>query len=377
MSYILKQIKALAARADLSERFLTNAQEHQSIIASLPAVIENTQTAFYANLSTNRQGEYLFTDGLGRFRVIPMVNFTIMCMSASEVTEAKRYPVGMSTIFNSWYRFSHGADGQNLSTTAHVQGREKWSYNASTNAIYTNLNSSVYMGFISPNKYSNYYLKVRLDGDDNDNDMIGIVLAFVTDNTGVEHTLSLVRCKKIEGHTVYRYALVYDYKLPTEYKLADKQDYILDVEGGWKNEFVLIEALRVNDTLTLATSQISVNAIDQNTTITYTLPKTQPPEMDIDTYQNLKLMLGSASQLGFSAYSETGHFTVLEQKYIFNDTKVYDYLNNIVWEYKASTATWANIGKVTATLTDGLYYNTSTARLIYYQDQTALTVKLP
>lgn len=368
MSYILKQIKKIDNNyIDADEKFLLNEQAHSEIISELSTFKDYVSKKFYERFQNVREGELALSIN-GNVETSQLIKKCNVSTDASTLNKLMQNPVGMNTIFNQWYRFSHFTDGQNLTTSAHVNGRNKWSYNSSTNAIYTNLNSEVYMGFVSPKRYKTYYLKVRLDGDDDDNDMIGIVLAFITDNQGVEHTLSLVRCKMIESHTHYRYALVYDYLLTTEFKLMDKEDYIQDVSGGWKNTFVIIEAKRSNSTIEMCTSQIGNSNLDQNSKMIYTLPETQPSSYSLEMYQNLKKMLLEPAQIGFSAYSETGHFTVQEQKYVFDDNKIYDFTSGNVYEYKSNK--WNVVGKIDTALKPCLLYSEYNHSLYSYMDNT-------
>lgn len=366
MSYILKWIDEVdASEKIIDQKILKNDQDHIELNNKIQSIQPDLINEFYQPFNDVRQGEIALTNN-NNIKTNQLIKKCKISTNSSELDNLMQNPVGMNTIFNQWYRFSHFTDGQNLNTTDHINGRNKWSYNSSTNAIYTNLNSAVYMGFVSPKRYSTYYLKVRLDGDDDDNDMIGIVLAFITDNQGVEHTLSLVRCKMIESHTHYRYALVYDYLLTTEFKLIDKEDYIKDVSGGWKNTFVIIEAKRSNSTIEMCTSQIGNSNLDPLAKMTYTLPETQPSNYSLEMYQNLKKMLLEPAQIGFSAYSETGHFTVLEQKYIFDDNKIYSFSNDTIYEYKSNK--WNVVGKISENLSPGILYSEDNNSLYKYME---------
>ena len=373
MIHTLNEIKELNIDLDdIDQQYVTNNNIHENINSNINNVIPSIKSVWYSDISADgRPGEILQTNNL-KIKSNKILKKCKVCVNTEEVNLAKKSPVGMNTIFNQWQRFSHYTDGQNLNTTAHVNGRNKWSYNSSTNAIYTNLNSEVYMGFVSPDKYEYYYLKVRLDGDDADNDMIGIVLAFITDNAGVQHTLSLVRCKTIESHTHYRYALVYDYLLTTEYKLDDREDIVPAVSGGWKGTYVIIDAKRTKNEIQIRTSMIGNPTLDDRTLITYKVPNTQPAEYSLPMYENLKQMLNYPAQIGFSAYSETGHFTIQEQKYVFDDNKIYDFNTDTIFEYKSNT--WQNVGKISTTLEPGLLYNPDTKKLYKYMEGTILKI---
>lgn len=373
MKHISNEINELNTDLNqIDEQYINNTITHTDLNSCTSNVINSIKASWYSDITADsRPSEILQSNNL-KIKPNKILKKCKVCVSTDEVNNAKRSPVGMNTIFNQWQRFSHYTDGQNLNTTAHTQARNKWSYNSSTNAIYTNLNSEVYMGFVSPDKYDYYYLKVRLDGDDDDNDMIGIVLAFITDNAGVQHTLSLVRCKTIEEHTHYRYALVYDYLLTTEYKLDDREDIVPAVSGGWKGTYVIIDAKRSKNEVQIRTSMIGNPNLDDRTLITYKVPSTQPAEYPLEMYENLKQMLNYPAQIGFSAFSETGHFTIQEQKYVFDDNKIYDFNTDTIFEYKSNT--WQNVGKISTTLEPGLLYNPDTKKLYKYMEGTILRI---
>ena len=70
-----------------------------------------------------------------------------------------------------------------------------------------------------------------------------------------------------------------------------------------------------------------------------------------------------------------GLFTILEQRYIFNDEKIYDMINDIIWEYSEKTNNWNNVGKCSATLREGqIYYNESTKQTFYYTNGNAYCI---
>ena len=107
----------------------------------------------------------------------PLIDFCKIVTTLETLNQLKLVPVGMSTIFSEWYRFSHWRSEQNLSgNTGHVMpnntysgvehaaARSGWTYDKSTNMIKSNRNSPVYAGFINPLKLKQWYLKVQIYG---------------------------------------------------------------------------------------------------------------------------------------------------------------------------------------------------------------------
>lgn len=319
----------------------------------------NTRKKLYDELiNFGEQGEYLnvvWNDELQQNGISskPLIYKMNMSYTADQLALLKLHPVSMSTIFSEWQRFAH--TGRANTEANQIENTKKaWSYDKSTGEISSNINSSVFGGFVSPTKHRQYYLKVKLRGNDTDNDIIGIVCAFYTDDNGVEHTLSVIRAKMIENHTLYRYGLVYDYGKTTEKIIAERNDVIPDVTGGWEGNYVIVDALRTGSRLVVKTSNINSDVLLPASEIDFTLPEVKPEDWSDEMYSTINTMLQNPMQVGFGVFSENGRFTVLDQKYIFDDNDIYDILNDQILRYVEKTSTWQVIGKVTDKLEDNI-----------------------
>ena len=121
-------------------------------------------------------------------------------------------------IFDGWERYTHyniaaisdidnsdhsseTTEGQNVAgDTAHsayLRGNA-WRYDKDTKCIYNNLNNEVVAGFYKQGTSDNYEIELYVDSMWDD-DNFHIVLGFMTDNNGVEHTLSVVRAAGFAG----------------------------------------------------------------------------------------------------------------------------------------------------------------------------------
>ncbi len=383
----------------------TNADNtlHDTIKSEIQTASNNLKRDMYAEIAgSGQQGEFAtikYNSSAARNELssVPLINFMNVTTSVDELNAQKLEPVGMTTIFNTWYRFSHWRNEQNISgDTGHDMGghmedcpnnwsgwehqtaRNKWSYEVSSNMIKSNRNSPVYAAFIHPQKLQNWYLKTQCwGGGDGDNDGIVICCAYMKDSGGVEHTIDLVRAVMGIGNGIYLdnvqmrfyWSLVYDYNMNTEKELANNT-YIQPKAGGWNQQYCCLEAKRTMNKLECWTSQIGDSAYtstDPNSKIEFILPTTKPSEWSDAMFSNITTMLGGGAQMGVGAHSQNGLFTILDQKYVFTDQKIYDMTNNIVWEYTEKTQVWNNVGKVTDYLTDGfLYFNKKTSKLMYY-----------
>lgn len=333
----------------------------------------------------------------------PLIDFCKIVTTEDTLNQLKLVPVGMSTIFSDWYRFSHWRSEQNLSgNTGHVMpnntysgvehaaARNGWTYDKSTNMIKSNRNSPVYAGFINPLKLKQWYLKVQIyGGGDGDNDGILINVAFMKDSNGVEHTIDLVRARSGVGNGVYLddkkamefyWSLVYDYRQDTQKELANNPNvYCAPISGhGWGTNYACMSCQRNVTNIKCYTSDVvstPITTVNENSLIDYTLPSSKPSDWSDAMWNNMQTMLLNASQMGVGAHSQNGLFTILEQRYIFNDEKIYDMVNDIIWEYSEKTNNWNNVGKCSATLREGqIYYNESTKQTFYYTNGNAYCI---
>ena len=332
----------------------------------------------------------------------PLIEFCKIVTTADTLNQLKLVPVGMSTIFSEWYRFSHWRSEQNLSgNTGHVMpggtysgvehaaARNGWTYDKSTNMIKSNRNSPVYAGFINPLKLKQWYLKVQIyGGGDTDNDGILINVAFMKDANGVEHTIDLVRARSGTGNGVYLdekgmefyWSLVYDYRQDTQKELANNPNvYCAPISGyGWGTNYACMSCYRNVTNIKCYTSDVvstPITTVNENSLIDYTLPSSKPDDWSDDMWSNMQTMLLNASQMGVGTHSQNGLFTILEQRYIFNDEKLYDMVNDIIWEYSEKTNNWNNVGKCSASLREGqIYYNESTKQTFYYTNGNAYCI---
>lgn len=101
-------------------------------------------------------------------------------------------PPTLADVFTDWNRFS-GANWFPTGTTPTGEATA-FVYNSASNQIRCTANTVSFVGFISPDKTNDYDFAVTLSSGGQDDDMIGIVLAFwYDDSTGVMHIVSAER----------------------------------------------------------------------------------------------------------------------------------------------------------------------------------------
>lgn len=354
---------------------------------------ENTKKELYSEITgTGKEGEFLrlrYNENAGRNEVesTPLITFSKIATTQEQVDALKLEPVGMSTIFNTWYRFSHWWGDENLNDGSaygsHQDTRNAWSYDPSTKMIKSNRNSPVYSAFISPRKLNTWYLKLlAYGGGDGDNDAVLINVAYMKGADGHEHTIDLVRAVMGKGNGVYLdphgmdfyWSLVYDYRLNTQFELANNT-YIQPKSGGWGTQYCCFSAQRTKTNIKCYTSQIGARTetVDPKSEINWTLPLTKPSNYPDAMYANLKTMMENPAQMGVGAHSQNGLFTILDQRYIFDDEKIYDFVSNSIWEYDESAKLWNSIGRCSDML-DGFVYSRYTKDLYYINNGQAINL---
>ena len=91
------------------------------------------------------------------------------------------------------------------------------------------LTSTTYNGIVSKELYDSYELLATLKSDGTENNANGIVLGYIYDDNNHVHTLSVMLQKGGDLHLSYRFAIIYNFRLPDEtlvmsYNLQNYQD---------------------------------------------------------------------------------------------------------------------------------------------------------
>ena len=119
--------------------------------------------------------------------------------------------VDFTEVANDWNKFGHGnlynpAPGARIGIWANDQANDTDTfedavtqfvktdltlYTSTVNSILADQNCNAFYGCFSLEKYESYSLTGKMYSDDDDNDVLSYIVSFVTDEFGVEHTLSL------------------------------------------------------------------------------------------------------------------------------------------------------------------------------------------
>jgi hypothetical protein len=127
-----------------------------------------------------------------------------------------------------------------------------WTY--SEGSIRSTINSTGYIGLISDEHYTDYYLDVKMKSDAKDNDRMAVIVAYLKDSSGKEHTLSAIRNNDNKKFT---WRLVYNYNTPSSWVIDDRSSSINTDALNWDNypNGTRIKVRRTIDKVTVSTTQ--------------------------------------------------------------------------------------------------------------------------
>lgn len=137
---------------------------------------------------------------------LPDVDGYIFSDAEAEAFMKENSPPTLADVFNTWTRIANGNGYFPPGTTPTGEAAQWAMLNA--NQFKCTVNSSYLTGFISPKSYLNYTHEVTLTSTDTDDDMIGVILAYLRDGT----TNRLLIAERNAGgyyNTTYQWSVVH------------------------------------------------------------------------------------------------------------------------------------------------------------------------
>lgn len=244
-----------------------------------------------------------------------------------------------------------------------------WSYNSQENRIYCNFDLGMFAGFISPTPVSNnYYIHFWVDSFQDD-DHFCIIIGYMTDDQGVEHTLSYIRAEgqhyNIHKPDTYygtglQYidtrvwsAVVYDLLNPTQTILADNSAKVGVATYMrptiWRAH---VAARRQRRNFTFYTSQWSQEKTEdpefvEDWTLEFNIPDEKPADWNQTMWDNINTML-ELNYFGVGTRSNPSAFSIEEQTGIFPNTEtIYNIENDTKWVWNFQTEEYEDRGSIT------------------------------
>lgn len=346
-----------------NSEIITNIISQISNSANLNQLVDKISSEIAKKLT---DGQFITSSNTSLIGREPL-SFYNIAITDEELQSMLQSKISMEDIFNTWYQFVHKGESQNAEW---LQAQKKWSYNAETDSIMSNVNTESYIGFISPDSYKNFYLKIKCTSNDNDNDMASLICGFYKDTNGIEHTLSICRSY---GTNVFnpKWQLIYDYtgqtKTSRQYVLFSDDTYQGDDPGVKDQSFVMFEVRKEGNTLTCKTGVNDSEILDETTTCIFTLPDTKPDDWPNEMWDIMNIMF-SSTRIGFGNTSWNTSFKIVDQN-ILSSNMIYDWVHNDVYEFKNNA--WSKTGtfdKNTFTMNYSLIYSSINKKLFYYRN---------
>lgn len=276
------------------------------------------------------------------------ITFVNLKMSEDELQLAlASKPLTLSDVFSTWTKFAHLPDyNQTISGTA-LSEVNAWTYNSSLNAIQNSINTTAFVGFLRPEPKQNWRLKIRGKGTDSDNDYFAIIIGYLVDENGVQHTLSLLRAyDNTEHDKTGLFSLVYDFNSIANWDglvIVNETSQIKTQGASWTKP-TLIQVTRKGNYIKCETGES--NGSELTASFEYTLPTEKPEAWTDEQFNNITKMLSEPSQMGFGMCSQPGYFQLLETDGIFDNSDIFDGINNVVYKFNNTSNKWENSGKI-------------------------------
>jgi hypothetical protein len=314
----------------------------------------------------------------------------------------------LKDIFDNWDRISGRWDDaipttykwQNLNTDGQIAARNAYSFDEVSQMIINSRNSYETSAFLSKDYYNGFKIKLGLNGYDDDDDPIFMIVGFMTDEKGIQHDISVVRCggagpdRQHESGPLF---LMYDamsYLCTREGQMTpnniadhNSANYKMLILKGleysddlrrmqWQDGEVELEIRRgktSNGTPFIEARSCNPGEhIDYNkprTFFRYELPRAVPEHWSAEQYLNIVNMLTSESKVGFGTQSNPCKFRIISQEGFIQDEKIYHLKRNRVYT-RAQGSDWRENGTIPDhMMSKVLMYNKKTKKLFWYNDE--------
>ena len=261
-------------------------------------------------------------------------------------------------IFNTWETFSHGSNGLFPSNAAELSG-----WNFVNNRIVSAMNSTTYIGWITPDAKTSYNIQGTLKSTNFDNDTIAIVVAF-TKHNNKEYTISAVRNNEDFG---YRWALVYNFRQPDEWVIANGSSLVRPGTGSWQTapNGVFVKAEKNSGAIRAWASEMNETSINDESMLEISL-----------TSDDRLLKFTGATQSGYGCWSQQD--STFENIDVV-ETRAYNMSTQTEHIFTPATGwvqtTHSNIGEVLGY--GRFFYNPQTSKLFFTGKQSENLITKP
>lgn len=325
-------------------------------------------------LPSGLKGELPFVknNGSNDFQMDTFMKIGHFVNNPDQIEQTKGFVKSFQEIFNTWERFSH--IHSNEAQPASASDMAAWQYSAANDSIVQPNNTPTLTGFVSDEMVDEYNHEVILRSTQTDDDAIGLVIAFTTDDVGREHHLTVYVRKNIGNHYAgtsvqdvnTHYALCYNYHRSDKKLLVDGSSttglgpYVDSAQGGW-SKYPLGVRIRVERRGDIIKVWRSAWSTTSNALVPSTLL-----ELDLRSDPLLAKFRGK-SKYGYFALSQGGAtFEIVEGVKTF-ESMIFDLTTGNIQEFKAGTWQVNPTEKIQNYVSPGrLLYNKYLGKLFYY-----------
>lgn len=313
----------------------------------------------------------------------------------------------MKDIFDNWDRISGIWDwkfpteykNQNLNTEGQIAARNAYYFDDTTQQIINPRNSNETSAFLSKDYYKSFKVKIRLDPYNDDDDPIFMIVGFMTDDKGIQHDISVVRCGNNDSgqHKTGPLFIMYDAMsylytgdsgdlTPNNIRDHNSKEYKMLVLKGL--EYGVIKPVRWNygpveieierGKKRDGTPFLEIRTCNPNEHIDYDnpdfrlyyeLPTTIPEYWTAEQYLNVRNMLTNESRIGFGTQSNPCKISILSQTGFLQDDLIYHLKKDRVYR-RVNGNDWEEIGTVPEyMMSKVLMYNKSLKKLFWYNNE--------
>lgn len=155
------------------------------------------------------------------------------------------YGDSMKDVFDTWTRISHKFDVSAQPAVPDELG--SWVYDQASDLLECTINSTSFLGFVSPSRYDVAVSDCILHSEDPDNDLIAVIVGYeVVD--GQEHTITVTRTRSVEPHmrVSARFDVWYNYHQADAHLIATMNPPG-DTDGSWVGQKTRVRVERNGD----------------------------------------------------------------------------------------------------------------------------------
>lgn len=261
------QVRSGVTKADVGLGSVPNlplAAPGSSVEGLVTPALASAELASY--LPVGNPGEIAIGNGSNFSSLPPLAKLSVVS-STAELTAAQSATESFEDVFLYWRRFSHRAGYPQPGVPSELND---WTYDVANDVIRCTVNSVSHIGFVSPDKYNDYEFEVEVSSTDGDDDVIGIVLAFVEEG-GVEQTLTAFRV--LSSATSNTFQVHYNYGITggrgiAGNKLGQETNPHANPNGnGWSGKKSRIRAIRTGDIIKVSSTLLDSTEYVQSSEI--------------------------------------------------------------------------------------------------------------